>query len=66
MSGDRLFRPREKGMRDPLDNNRRNGRVVNPPRYAQLGGLSSGKRGTVKNDMVIKKPGGTISENPGV
>ena len=65
MSGDRMFRPREKGMRDPLTDERKNGRLVNPPRYAHLGGLSSGKKGAVKNDMTVKKPGGTIGDNPG-
>ena len=54
MSGDRMFRPREKGMRDPTSDERHNGRIVNPPRFAHLGGLKSAKKGSVKNDLVIK------------
>lgn len=65
MSGDRMFRPHEKGMRDPIDDQRHNGRIVNPPRFAHLGGLKSAKKGVVKNDITIRKPGSTIAENPG-
>ena len=65
MSGDRMFRPREKGLRDPTTDERKNGRIVNPPRFAHLGGLSSARKGAVKNEMIVKKPGTTIAENPG-
>ncbi len=53
-------KPTGKGQRDPQDNNRINGRVVNPPRYAELGGLSGPssirKNGEVGKDLKIKKP----------
>lgn len=52
------LKPSAKGRRDVLDNSRDNGRVVNPPRMAKLGGLSSTKgRGLSKNEMSIRKPG---------
>lgn len=55
------LKPSSKGKRGELDNARNNGRVVNPPRMAELGGLSSPrKRGAmVKNEMSIRKPGDT-------
>jgi hypothetical protein len=52
-------------MRDPLSDARKNGRIINPPRYAHLGGLSSGKKAISKNEMTIKQPGSTIGPNPG-
>ena len=56
------LRPSGRGRREPLDNSRMNGRVVNPPRMAQLGGLSSPKkRGAMaKNNLSIRKPGDTV------
>lgn len=36
------------------------GRVVNPPRYAPLGGLDSPSRAVTGNDMKIRKPGGGV------
>lgn len=61
MASDYL-KPSSRGKRDPLDNTRQNGRIVNPPRMAQLGGLSSTrKRGAMTtNDMRIRKPGDTV------
>lgn len=56
-AGNRLFYPTERGKRDPLSNEQQNGTVTNPPRYAQLGGLKSARRGVSRNMMTIKKPG---------
>ena len=57
----RYLEPSSKGRRGELDNSRTNGRVVNPPRMAQLGGLTSPRKSgaMTKNAMSIKKPGDT-------
>lgn len=56
------LKPSSKGKRDVLDNGRMNGRIVNPPRMAQLGGLSSPRKKTAmtKNNLSIRKPGDTV------
>lgn len=56
------LKPSSRGRREALDNGRMNGRVVNPPRMAQLGGLSSPKKkgAMTKNNLSIKKPGDTV------
>lgn len=58
----RYLEPSSKGKRGELDNGRSNGRVVNPPRFAQLGGLSSARKSgaMTKNTNTIKKPGSTV------
>lgn len=55
-----LFKPSEKGKRDPVSNTQQNGRITNPPRFAQMGGFRSARRGMEKNQMGIKKPGDTV------
>lgn len=62
MADKRYLMPSSKGRREPLDNGRANGRVINPPRFAALGGLSSAKKkgAMVKNNLAIKKPGDTV------
>lgn len=57
----KYLEPSSKGRRGELDNSRMNGRVVNPPRFAALGGLSSARKSgaMTKNNMSIKKPGDT-------
>ncbi len=57
----RYLEPSSRGKRGELDNARHNGRVVNPPRFAALGGLSGARKGGAMspNDMRIKKPGDT-------
>lgn len=56
------LKPSGKGRRDALSNARDNGRIVNPPRMAELGGLKSvKKRGAMsKNSLGIRKPGDTV------
>ena len=56
------LKPSSRGRREALDNGRMNGRVVNPPRMAQLGGLSSPrKKGAMTaNNLKIRKPGDTV------
>jgi len=52
-----LFKPSGRGRRDPLSNEKNNGRIVNPPRYAEQGGFTSANKGFKRNDKVIRKPG---------
>jgi hypothetical protein len=56
-----VFAPKSFAIRDPIDNKKMHGRVSNPPRLNQLGGLDKFKEpyGPFKNEMTLKKPGGT-------
>lgn len=60
--GNGYLKPSSKGKRGELDNARGNGRIVNPPRMAQLGGLTSPRKkgAMMKNNLAIKKPGDTL------
>ena len=60
-----LFKPGEAGMRDPLDNSLQNGRIMNPPRFAQVGKLNGPSKGTKRNKMVIEGPGAVTSVKKG-
>jgi len=66
MPGTRLFDPSVSlAIRDPQDNASHNGKIVNPPRYMELGGLESGRsRGLMKNEMKVKAPGATQTKVP--
>jgi len=56
-----LFKPRgAQTIRRPTDNTQANGRVYNPPRMAQLGGLSSTGKTGGKSGFSIRKPGDGI------
>ena len=63
MSSNTLFHPKAFPIRDPLDKKKNHGRVVNPPRMAEMGGLNSVRepRGPFKNDMTLRKPGDPTS-----
>ena len=53
-----LFKPRgSQTIRQPTSDQQQNGRIVNPPRFAHFGGLSSAKKAMSKNNMTIKPPG---------
>jgi hypothetical protein len=60
-----LFKPSESGIRDPLSNARENGRVVNPPRYSQVGKLDGPSKGVKKNSMTVTGPGNVTSVKKG-
>jgi hypothetical protein len=61
----RLFRPDAEGaLRDPRSNTMVNGNIVNPPRYAELGGLTSADKAMKRNDMRIVAPGSTQRRVP--
>lgn len=52
-----LYKPRgAQQIRRPTDNNQKNGRIVNTPRYATMGGLSSAGKIGSKNTMNVEKP----------
>lgn len=44
-------------IRNPQDNKTDNGLIVNPPRYAELGGLSGPRKTGGKNKMTVVPPG---------
>lgn len=53
-----LFKPRGAGQpRRPTDPAQNNGPIVNPPRYAKLGGLSGASKAGEKNSMIVRRPG---------
>jgi hypothetical protein len=53
-----LFKPRGAAkIRQPTTDQQQNGQVVNPPRFAHLGGLSGVSKTSGKNKFQIKKPG---------
>ncbi len=52
--------PTTKGKRDPLDNGSTGDMIVNPRRWAGIGGLTSAsKAGGKGNNMRVKNPGQT-------
>ena len=58
MAGTKLFNPSESlAIRPPMSNSRYHGNIVNPPRFAELGGLKSSNEGDQKNDLPIVHPG---------
>ena len=63
MSDNTLFKPKAFSFRDPLDLKRQHGRITNPPRMNQMGGLDQLKEphGHYKNDQNLRKPGDTAS-----
>lgn len=65
MSGTRLFNPNDSlSGRDPQSNVKDDGMIVNPPRYAEFGGLSSSRKAIQHNGMTIRKPAATIRKVP--
>lgn len=65
MSGTKLFNPSESlSIRPPGSNNRYHGNIVNPPRFAELGGLKSSSEGDRKNDLAVVHPSGTQRREP--
>jgi len=52
-------------IRQPTDNSKEKGNIRNPPRFAELGGLSSAKvRGLNRNEFSVKPPGATMRKMP--
>lgn len=60
-----LFHPQVEGaFRDPRENNQINGNIVNPPRYAQMGGLTGASKALTRNAMAVEPPGQTQRKIP--
>jgi hypothetical protein len=57
MQDSTLFKPRNAPIRKPTSNAKDNGRIVNPPRFSQIGGLKSGS--LFEDHFSLKKPGDT-------
>lgn len=55
--GDKWMKPSERGKRDPVSNEKQNGRITNPPRFAEIGGFKNRNKGFHANNMKIIKPG---------
>lgn len=56
--GTRYLEPSTQGMRKPTDPQKENGQIINPPRYAEHGGLDKPARIAQKNPFTISKPNG--------
>lgn len=48
------MRPAPARPRTPGDPARKNGRVINPPLYAEMGGLTGPSKTGPRNDMIIE------------
>ncbi len=63
----RLFMPADSlQIRDPLTNEKRHGNIMNPPRYMEIGGMTSAnKRGLeASSGMDVKTPESTQRRVP--
>jgi hypothetical protein len=63
----RLFMPADSlQIRDPLTNDKRHGNIMNPPRYMEIGGMTSAnKRGLeASSGMDVKTPESTQRRVP--
>jgi hypothetical protein len=58
----KYLEPSSRGFRQPTSNEKMNGNIVNPPRMAEMGGLSSPRKSgaMAKNSMTIRPPGATV------
>lgn len=53
----KFLQPSGDGLRKPTDAQKENGQIINPPRFAEMGGLDASKRVAQKNALRIQKPG---------
>lgn len=53
----RFLEPSADGLRKPTDPQKENGQIINPPRFAEIGGLDKPMRVFQKNPFGIRKPG---------
>ena len=52
-------------IRQPTDNSKEKGNIRNPPRFAELGGMSSASvRGMKRNEFSVRPPGSTQRKMP--
>jgi hypothetical protein len=52
------LKPSADGIRRPTDPAKENGNIINPPRYAELGGLTGPSKTAERNPFTISKPNG--------
>ena len=55
----RLFAPKSYAIRTPDMTGRRNGATINPPRMAEIGGMTRKNADQREPELSLKKPGGT-------
>jgi hypothetical protein len=55
----KLFAPKSYPVRTPEDTGRRNGSVLNPPRFPEIGGAKKGNMDQREPELTLRKPGGT-------
>jgi len=48
-------------LRDPTSNDKRHGRMANPPRLMEMGGWDSTRKGFASNDKKLAKPGPSVA-----
>ena len=62
MADNNLFRPKAYPARKPTETSKDHGRIMNPPRMSEIGGMDKlhEKYGKKINSMRLKKPGGTV------
>jgi len=54
----RFLEPSAEGLRKPTDPQKENGQIINPPRFAEFGGLDRPSRIAQENALSISKPNG--------
>jgi hypothetical protein len=52
-----FLKPSNAGLRQPTDAQKENGQIINPPRYAEFGGLDKATRIKDVNPLAVVKPG---------
>ena len=62
MSDNTLFKPKAFPARKPTDVKKQNGRILNPPRMSEIGGMDKlhEQYGKKSNNLTLRKPGGTV------
>lgn len=58
MSNSNFLQPSGAGLRRPQDSGKQNGLHINPPRYAEWGGLTGASKTAQTNPLTISKPNG--------
>lgn len=67
MSSSTYLKPTTRGLRNPQDNGSPSDLIANPPRYAEIGGLTSARKlGQKGNAMKVRAPGNTQHKAAGV
>ena len=62
MSDNQLFRPKAYPIRKPTEVSKQHGRILNPSRMSELGGMDKLHEpyGKKVNNLKLRKPGGTM------